>query len=146
MLVDPLSRLAGRASTKVPCYLLPSLREAAASRRPHELLTLALAAWLHCLRQPGGAGLADARAEELQALATAGGEDPRAVLGLTEVFDDLRHHASIGGTLRRQLRSLEGSGWRSTVAASLAAAGRLSHCPRSRRPFHARRRNDDAVS
>ncbi|CAA9305277.1 MAG: hypothetical protein AVDCRST_MAG61-1284 [uncultured Friedmanniella sp.] len=146
VLVDPLSRLAGRASTKMPSYLLPSLREAVAAGRPHELLALAVAGWLHCLRQPGGMGLADVRAEELQALAVSGGEDPRAVLGLVEVFGDLGRSTSLERTLRRQLRSLEQLGWRSTVAASLAATGTLSHCPQPGRPFRTRRRSDDAAS
>lgn len=147
VLVDPLSRLAGRASTKVPSYLLPSLREAADTRRPHELLALAVAAWLHCLRQPGGAGLADARAEELQALAVAGGADQRAVLGMTEVFGDLGHHSVVNRTLRRQLRSFDEHGWRSTVAASLAATTHdLAPRPDQGRRTRTRRRNDHAVS
>ncbi|MDP9165252.1 MAG: hypothetical protein M3O32_04210 [Actinomycetota bacterium] len=47
---DRLARLAARGSTKMPAYLLPSLREARAQGRPHALLTLAVAAWLRYLR------------------------------------------------------------------------------------------------
>ena len=120
VLVDPLTRLAGRASTKVPAYLLPSLREAADSGRPYELLALAVAAWLHALRQPGGLGLADARGPELQALAADGGADPRPVLGVADVFGDLGHRALVGRTLRRQLATLAEQGWRAAVSSSLA--------------------------
>src|SRR4051794_20851482 len=41
VLVDPLTRLAARASTKLPAYLLPSLSEAVRQDRPYELLALA---------------------------------------------------------------------------------------------------------
>jgi mannitol 2-dehydrogenase len=120
VLVDPLTRLAGRASTKVPAYLLPSLREAADRGRPHELLALSVAAWLHCLRQPGGLGLADVRGPELQRCAAAGGHDPRAVLGVADVFGDLGHRAGVVRTLRRQLATLAEQGWRAAVAQTLA--------------------------
>jgi mannitol 2-dehydrogenase len=121
VLVDPLARLAGRASTKVPAYLLPSLREAVDQGRPYRLLALAVAAWLHCLRQPGGLGLPDARATELQTLAAAGGADPRGVLGVADVFGELGHHALVGRTLRRQLAVLAEHGWRAAVSSSLAS-------------------------
>ncbi|SDS63510.1 fructuronate reductase [Friedmanniella luteola] len=120
VLVDPLTRLAGRASTKVPAYLLPSLREAADRGRPHALLTLAVAGWLHGLRQPGGLGLTDGRGVQLQRLAAGGGDDPRPVLGAVDVFGDLGHRADVVGTLRRQLTTLGAQGWRAALAQALA--------------------------
>lgn len=121
VLVDPLTRLAGRASTKVPAYLLPSLREAADQGRPHQLLALAVAAWLHCLRQPGGLGLADVRGAELQALAREGRSDLRPLLGVAEVFGDLGQDADLMGTLHRQLTTLTEQGWRAAVASVLTS-------------------------
>jgi mannitol 2-dehydrogenase len=120
VLVDPLLRLAGRASTKVPAYLLPSLREAADQGRPYQLLALAVAAWLHCLRQPGGLGLADTRGPELQALAAQGGADPRAVLHV-DLFGEIGHHPQVVGTLRRQLETLGKQGWQAAISSALAS-------------------------
>jgi len=121
VLVDPLARLAGRASTKVPAYLLPSLREAADRGRPHQLLALAVAAWLHCLRQPGGLGLVDVRGAELQALAAEGRDDPRPVLAVADVFGDLGQRTLVGASIRRQLATLADQGWRAAVASALTS-------------------------
>lgn len=133
-LVDPLSRLAGRASTKAPAYLLPSLLEAAEQGRPHELLALAVASWFRCLQGRDDTGrplaLADVRVGELRELALRGQDDPRPLLGLTEVFGELRRHPDVVATLRRLLRSLHGQGWRTTVAASLGRSSvRSLPCP-----------------
>jgi mannitol 2-dehydrogenase len=123
LLVDPLSRLAGRASTKAPAYLLPSLLDAAEAGRPHQLIALAVAAWLRCLRGSDLEGrpivLADARSAELGELALRGQDDPRPLLGLTEVFGDLGRHREVVATLRRLLTSLDELGWRATLAATL---------------------------
>jgi fructuronate reductase/mannitol 2-dehydrogenase len=132
-LVDPLSRLAGRASTKAPAYLLPSLLEAAEQGRPHDLLALAVAAWFRCLRGTDLEGrpvdLADARAAELRERALAGGADPRPLLNLTDVFGALGQHAEVVATLQRVLRSLDEQGWRATVSATLRRDGvRSSTC------------------
>jgi fructuronate reductase/mannitol 2-dehydrogenase len=133
-LVDPLSRLAGRASTKAPAYLLPSLLAAAQQGRPHQLLALAVAAWFRCLRGSDLEGrpvaLADARASELRELALAGGDDPRPLLGLTEVFGALGQHRPVLATLHRLLRSLDEHGWRVTVSTSLGRDSvRSATCP-----------------
>jgi fructuronate reductase/mannitol 2-dehydrogenase len=55
-IADQVSRLCERGSTKMPAYLLPSLRQALAENRPHGMLTLAVAGWL---RYPVAAGAAD---------------------------------------------------------------------------------------
>jgi fructuronate reductase/mannitol 2-dehydrogenase len=133
-LVDPLSRLAGRASTKAPAYLLPSLLEAAQQGRPHELLALAVAAWFRCLRGSDLEGrpvnLADARAAELRGLALAGGDDPRPLLSLTDLFGALAQHGPVLATVQRLLRSLDEQGWRATVSAALGRSSvGSSTCP-----------------
>jgi mannitol-1-phosphate/altronate dehydrogenase len=116
----PLAALTDHASTTVPVVLLPLLRQAADRRHPYELLALAVAAWLHGLRQPGASGLVDARATELRTLLLQGGEDPRPVLMLTDVFGDIGHRALVGRTLRRQLHGFAADGWRATLMTSLA--------------------------
>ena len=134
VLVDPLARLAGRASTKAPAYLLPSLLEAAEQGRPHELLALAVASWFRCLQGHDLTGrplaLADVRLAELRELALRGGDDPRPLLGLTDLFGELRRHEAVVATLQQQLRSLSAQGWRATVVQSLARTGvRSPTCP-----------------
>ena len=47
---DQLARLCRRGSTKVPAYLLPSLRQALDQDRPRGHLVLALACWMRFLR------------------------------------------------------------------------------------------------
>jgi mannitol 2-dehydrogenase len=116
---DPLARLCQRGSTKVPAYLLPSLREALAQDRPAELLTLAVAGWFRYLRAVDLDGapimVEDARSERMQALARAGGDDPRPLLTLREVFGDLGDARWLVATLQRMLGSIDQHGLRSTL-------------------------------
>jgi mannitol 2-dehydrogenase len=153
VLVDPLARLAGRASTKAPAYLLPSLLEAVEQGRPHDLLALAVAAWFRCLQGHDLAGrplaLADVRLAELRELALRGGDDPRPLLGLTDLFGELRRHEAVVATLQQQLQSLSVHGWRATVARSLARTGvRSPTCPlgSTDAPIRPTEVNDLAVS
>jgi fructuronate reductase/mannitol 2-dehydrogenase len=79
-IADQLSRLCERGSTKMPAYLLPSLRQAIAERRPHPMLTLAVAGWL---RYPAGDGLQPDPADQVR---EAFRDHPR-------FLDDLHHTA-----------------------------------------------------
>jgi mannitol 2-dehydrogenase len=122
-LVDPLTRLAGRASTKLPAYLMPSLTDAVQQNRPHELLTLAVAAWIRCLQGAAAVDgrpveLADARADELRTLARRGGTDPSPLLA-TGLFGPLAEHPGFPNTLGRLLHHLSEHGPDQTLAASL---------------------------
>jgi mannitol 2-dehydrogenase len=118
---DRLERLCERGSTKLPNYLLPSLREAQAQGRPQALLALAVAAWCRYLRGTDDAGnpieVRDPRAPQLQALALAGGSDPRPLLGVRTVFADLATVPSVVEAVAAGLRSLERDGVRTTAAA-----------------------------
>ncbi|HEX2128992.1 MAG TPA: mannitol dehydrogenase family protein [Solirubrobacterales bacterium] len=124
-LADPLQRLCGRGSTKVPEYLLPSLVEARASGRPFELLALALAAWLRYLRgfDIDGERIAirDERLETLRPLARAGGSDPRPLLSVRSVFGDLVEDEFAVATIERALRAIDADGLERTVARYLDA-------------------------
>lgn len=121
---DGLPRLCRRGSTKMPHHLLPSLQEALTQGRPHRLLTLAVAGWLQYLRgtDEHGAPLIpdDPLAERLQALARAGGTDPRPVLGLRSVFGDLADDGGFVAELQEALERLQRDGVRTTLAASTA--------------------------
>jgi mannitol-1-phosphate/altronate dehydrogenase len=109
---DPLARLCRRGSTKVPDYLLPSLHDAHARHAPRARLDLAVAAWMRYLRAVDLDGrpieVQDARADELREAALRGGDDPRPLLDLTDVFGDLASdeadvdaiHRSLAGAFR----------------------------------------------
>jgi fructuronate reductase/mannitol 2-dehydrogenase len=120
---DRLARLCGRGSTKMPAYLLPSLREALAQGRGHVLLALALAAWLRYLRGVDLHGAAikveDANAARLRARARTGGSDPRPLLEMRDIFGDLRDHPHFVATVERLLAALDHQGLRPTMRACL---------------------------
>jgi fructuronate reductase/mannitol 2-dehydrogenase len=128
-IADQLFRLCRRGSTKMPHHLLPSLHEALAEGRPHRLLTLAVAAWCRYLRgfDPEGRPITidDPHAERLQALATAGGTDPRPLLGERSIFGDLGDDSAFVAELTETLEQLERSGVRATLVAALDSSGRL---------------------
>jgi fructuronate reductase/mannitol 2-dehydrogenase len=128
-IADTLDRLCRRGSTKMPHHLLPTLRQAVAEGRPHALLTLAVAAWFRYLRGIDRDGrpvrIEDARAEELQALARAGGRDPRPLLGLGSIFGDLGRYRSFVAELTEAMAQLERDGVRATLAAHLSGAATL---------------------
>ncbi|WP_205697638.1 mannitol dehydrogenase family protein [Conexibacter sp. SYSU D00693] len=129
---DQLARLCGRGSTKVPSYLLPSIEEARERGRPHELLTLAVAAWVRYLRGTDLEGreiaIRDARLDELQPLAQEGGDDPAPLFERTDdVFGWLADDPMLVRSVERALRALERDGLRCTVEAYVRAeAGRVA--------------------
>jgi mannitol-1-phosphate/altronate dehydrogenase len=128
-IADQLSRLCRRGSTKMPHHLLPTLRQAVAEGRPHALLTLAVAAWFRYLRgvHPDGRQIEidDPRAEVLQALALAGGTDPRPLLGDSAIFGDLDQFPAFVDELQEALERLDRDGVRATLAAALTDRGSL---------------------
>jgi mannitol-1-phosphate/altronate dehydrogenase len=111
---DSLDRLCRRGSVKMPSYLLPSLREARAQGRQAPLLVLAVAGWLKYLRGADLAGqpleVQDPKAQNLVALAQAGGDDPRRVLGARSVFGDLVEDGALVQELGWALRTLSRDG------------------------------------
>jgi mannitol-1-phosphate/altronate dehydrogenase len=122
---DQLARLCGRGSTKVPAYLLPSIVEARREGRPHELLTLAVAAWVRYLRGVDLEGreiaIKDARLDELQPLAREGGDDPALLMEASRVFGWLADDPMLVQSVGRVLEALERDGLRATVDAYVQA-------------------------
>jgi mannitol 2-dehydrogenase len=91
-IADQLSRLCRRGSTKMPSYLLPSVREAISAGRPHPLMTLAVAGWFRYLVGEDYAGepiTVEGPRQDFVPLARERGTDPRPLLGEREVFDSL---------------------------------------------------------
>jgi fructuronate reductase/mannitol 2-dehydrogenase len=121
---DGLPRLCRRGSAKMPHHLLPSLQEALASGRPHRLLTLAVAGWFRYLRGTDETGtpvvVDDPHADELQALARAGGTDPRPLLGLHSLFGTLGNDDGFVAELQEALERLDRDGVRASLTAGTA--------------------------
>ena len=128
-IADQLYRLCRRGSTKMPHHLLPSLQEALAAGRPHALLTLAVAAWFRYLLGTDVDGLPiaidDPRADELTALARAGGTDPRPLLGVRSIFGDLGENPVFVAELADALDRLDRDGGRRTLATAVRRGARL---------------------
>jgi mannitol 2-dehydrogenase len=121
---DQLSRLARRGSSKISSFLLPSLQEAIAQGRPHDLLMLAIAGWARYVRGYDLKGhrfsIDDPQGELLTKLANMDGSNPGALLrheifgelhlipGFTDrlgdMIADIDEHGVIR-TLRRALRA-----------------------------------------
>ena len=122
---DQLERLCGRGSTKVPAYLLPSIVEARQQGRPHELLNLAVAAWVRYLRGVDLDGreisINDARLDELQPMAIEGGDDPAPFMANSRVFGRLADDPMLVRSVARILTALDRDGLRPTVEAYLRA-------------------------
>ncbi len=116
---DQLARICLEGSAKVPRFLVPALHDALDAGRPHRWLTLALAGWLRYLAGVDDQGekivVQDARAAELQALASAKRNDPRPLLGLRDLFGDLADHEAFVRELEATLRCLYARGVRDTL-------------------------------
>jgi fructuronate reductase/mannitol 2-dehydrogenase len=115
---DQLARLCRRGSTKVPNYLLPSIRAARADRRPHDLLTLAVAGWLRFLRGHDFAGEevpVEGPRMHLVQVAQDSGTDPRRLLAEEDVFGELGADATFAEALEAHLLELDSHGPREAV-------------------------------
>jgi fructuronate reductase/mannitol 2-dehydrogenase len=117
---DRLERLCGRGSMKMPNYLLPSLHQAVQQDRPYTLLALAVAGWFRYLQRIDDSGrpaeINDPRGPELQALALAGGLDPRPLLAERSLFGELGRHPGVVEVVTEALRRFDRDGVRTTVA------------------------------
>ena len=149
VLGDRLERLCRRGSSKVPLYLLPSLRTALDRGRPAELLTLAVAGWCRYLQGVDEQGVAlpvqDDRAEELRVLAVAGGTDPRPLLTVRSVFGDLGDDPAFVAAVTGVLEQFAAQGVRATVADALDRSSPLGDDALTGRRDRARRTAPDLL-
>lgn len=121
---DQLARLCRRGSTKIPNYLLPSIRAARADDRPHDLLTLAVAGWLRFLRGHDFAGEevpVEGPRMHLVQVAQDSGTDPRRLLAEEDVFGELGADAAFAEAVEAHLLELDNHGPREAVELCLNA-------------------------
>ncbi len=121
---DQLARIGTEGSARIPKFVLPSIEEQLARGGPIQALTFTVAAWFRYLTGTDDAGAAlpinDPLADELTRRARAGREDPRALLGLRELFGDtLPRSAAFTALLERDLRALYRDGPRRALAECL---------------------------
>jgi fructuronate reductase/mannitol 2-dehydrogenase len=125
-IADPLWRLRRNGSAKVPVHLLASLGEARAAGRPHGRLTLAVAAWLRCVRGTDLTGaplpVEDPLADMLRSLALEGGTDPRPLMRGSGLFGALADDQGLADELEAALVALDRDGLDAVLAGAPALA------------------------
>jgi fructuronate reductase/mannitol 2-dehydrogenase len=120
---DDLARLCRRGSTKIPNYLLPSIRAAREEGRPYDLLALAVAGWLRFLRgyDFGGDDVpVEGPRMHLVDIARDAHNDPRPLLSQEDVFGDLGRDPDFVEAVAAQLRSVDEQGPREAVERCLS--------------------------
>jgi fructuronate reductase/mannitol 2-dehydrogenase len=125
-MADQLARLCRRGSTKVPSYLLPSIKESLEAGRPAPLLTLAVAGWFRYLQGEDYAGdpiaVEGPKEDDLVTLAKQDGRDPRPLLTVRDVFDSLADDPGFVRDLHVASEAL-GAGPRETIETWLSVRG-----------------------
>jgi mannitol 2-dehydrogenase len=94
-IMDQIPRVALNASGKIPQFIMPSVAEQIWVKGPLRRLSFVVGAWFLYIRGVDDKGnsfdVDDPMREQLQALAKAGGNDPRQILSVKSLFgDDLR--------------------------------------------------------
>jgi mannitol 2-dehydrogenase len=122
VLSDQLARIGAETSDRIPKFVLPSIREVLArGGGPMQALTFTVATWFRTLAVDAdvtGAPLprSDPLLGELMRRARAGGEDPRPLLELHDLFGDvLPASPAFVDLLHDQLRSLARDGPRAAL-------------------------------
>ena len=115
---DQLVRLGRRGSSKVPNYLLPSIRAALEQGRPHQLLCVAVAGWLRFLRGHDYAGdefEVQGPRQDLIKVAQDAGTDSSRLLSEDRVFASLGQDARFADCVQGALEALEREGPREVL-------------------------------
>ncbi|MBU6455334.1 MAG: mannitol dehydrogenase family protein [Cyanobacteria bacterium REEB67] len=116
---DQALRICMDGSSKLPKFILPSIKEELERGGPITRLTLCIASWMRFLTgvdeddQP--IPIDDPLAEKLKALALASKTDPRPFLAMTEIFGDLGDNKRFVDELTDLLESLYEKGARATL-------------------------------
>ena len=120
---DQLERLARRSSTKMPSYVLPSLKEALEGGCRHALIVLTVAAWIEFL---GGKDIngkqidvQDAQLDTLQPLAASA--DVGSFLANEAVFGELGKDSRLVAELQEAVDGLRSRGPREMIKQTLKA-------------------------
>ncbi|PRY51303.1 fructuronate reductase/mannitol 2-dehydrogenase [Geodermatophilus tzadiensis] len=122
-MADQLSRLGRRGSTKIPNYLLPSVRAAMEAGRPHRLLCVAVAGWLRFLRGHDYAGdevPVQGPRLDLVPIAQEAGGDAAPLLSERSVFDHVGQDPRFADCVQEALSALDRQGPREVVEQYLA--------------------------
>jgi mannitol 2-dehydrogenase len=123
-MADQLARLSRRGSSKIPNYVLPSVRAAIEEGRPHRLLCLAVAGWLRFLRGADYAGeevpIQGPRADLVPKAQEAGG-DATPLLSERSIFDHIGQDPRFAECVQGALAALDRQGPREVVAEFLDA-------------------------
>ena len=117
-MADQLARLGRRGSSKIPSYILPSVRAAIEDDRPHELLCLAVAGWLRYLRGHDYAGEEvpiQGPRPDLVPLAQEAGGDAAPLLSERSVFDHIGQHPRFAECVQEALTALDRQGPREVI-------------------------------
>ena len=123
-MADQLARLSRRGSTKIPNYLLPSVRAAMDAGTPHQLLCVAVAGWLRFLRGHDYAGEEvpiQGPRPDVVPLAQEAGDDATPLLSEESVFDHIGQDPRFAQCVQRALSALERQGPREVIEEFLAA-------------------------
>jgi mannitol 2-dehydrogenase len=125
-MADQLARLSRRGSTKIPNYLLPSIRTALEEGGPHDLLCLAVAGWLRFLRGEDYAGQevpVDGPRPDLVPRAQEAGSDAAPLLSERSVFDHIGQDPRFAECVQQALSALDRQGPREVIEEFLARDG-----------------------
>jgi mannitol 2-dehydrogenase len=122
-MADELARLGRRGSSKVPNYLLPSVRDAIEQDRPYQLLCVAVAGWLRFLRGSDYAGdemPVQGPRMDLVPVAQEAGTDAGPLLNEQSIFDHVGQDPRFAEPVQRALDALEREGPREVLERYLA--------------------------
>lgn len=119
-IMDQIPRVALNASGKIPQFIMPSIAEQIWVKGPLRRLSFVLGAWFLYIRGTDDKGdsfeVDDPMREQLQALAKAGGNDPRQLLSVKTLFgDDLRSDERFLGELTTAMELISKDGVMATL-------------------------------
>ena len=114
---DTIARLCQDGSNRQPKFVLPTVSDALKRGAPIDGLTLEIAFWSRYCAAAADSGidLDDPRSDQLTSAALAARSDPKAFLGLSEVFGDLSRSEPLAEAFARQLETLWSGGPREAL-------------------------------
>ncbi|MDQ1182277.1 mannitol dehydrogenase family protein [Rhodococcus sp. SORGH_AS_0301] len=116
---DTVARQVVDATSRIPKFVLPVVRDRLRDDRSIDHAALMLAAWCACIE--GGVALPDRAADQLRALARADHDSPGAFLAQPDVFGDLTTSVRLRVAYQRAKRRLQDEGPIGTVRLLVAS-------------------------